>query len=152
MAETKLHHFEQGWMAQAAKEALQSRGIEARVESRPREYTALVLGGVQDGADLYISERDYISARRALDEFLAGDDSLRSEKSIPKNHRKRVVIFSLLGFLLPFVFNFFATLSFIEMKRQDPSSKWDLPILAVLLAGWAVAFVLVVDGFFLHLL
>ncbi|MBX3039081.1 MAG: hypothetical protein KF789_00065 [Bdellovibrionaceae bacterium] len=155
MAEKKLHRFEQGWMALAVKEQLERKGIEARVVSQPREYTTLVLGGVQDRADLYISERDFISAKHVLDEFLAdGEGAETSADDLParKNYRKRVVIFSLLGFLLPLVFNFVATLNFVEMKRRDPPSKWDLWVLLVLMLGWTVALIIVVDGFFLRLL
>ena len=137
-------------MALAMKDELRSKGIDSRVASPPREYTSILLGGVQDGADLYISERDFISARRILDAFLArgrtepfdGD-----EKPAPKNHAKRVIIFSLLGFLLPVVFNFFATMNFIEMKRKKSPSKWDGLVLLILIAGWAMALVLVIEGF-----
>lgn len=151
MKEKRLHRFEQGWMASAVRDELRRNGIEARMEFRPREYTSILLGGVQDGADLFVDHRDYISAKRIVDSFHARDEGAPDEEILsaaaPRNYGKRVIIFSLLGFLLPVVFNLFATMNFLRMSRRDASPGWWTFVFLVLIGGWIFAVSLLLAGF-----
>jgi hypothetical protein len=136
-----LFQFEHSWQADLFVAELESIDIKPFVVAQARDYATISTGNPNTQSRIYVNQTDYIRAKMALDKFLAiGAQETASNEPAPKDHFKRVIVFSMLGFVvLPIVFNLYATLDFLALKKQKPSFTKLVFALSFLLGGWAVA-------------
>lgn len=151
MSEKLLRQFEHSWQAQIALEELEAINIKSRVETRPREYSSILLGGANDSVRIFVDEYDFIRAADCVDKSLSRDvdgleDSVNDlgnpgvEDKPVTNYFKRVILFSIMGILiLPLVFNFVATMNYLKLNKESSSFFLKSLALAFVLITWGIA-------------
>lgn len=146
MSDKLLHRFEHSWQAFAVAKELDDHGLKSRTVSRAKEYTSILVGGIEDPVDLFVNEAHHSRASEILAQFLSRNSTesfIETTKTkYEKNYFKRTVLFSLFGILiLPIIFNIAATSSYLAMKNQKISTGKRTFALAVLLITWIIAIV-----------
>lgn len=151
MSEKLLRQFEHSWQAQIALDELESINIKSRVETRPREYSSILLGGANDSIRIFVDESDFIRAAdcidkslsrnvEALDESVEGSGNSSNEDKPVTNYFKRVILFSIMGILiLPLVFNFVATMNYLKLSKESSSFFLKSFALVFVLITWVIA-------------
>ena len=139
--EKLLYRFDFSWQAHSLEHELTLKNIKSKITFRPREYSAIIVGGSNDAAEIYVAEADFQSAQEILKDYLARNAAVQSdtEPGVEKNYFNRVVIFSLLGIIiLPIIFNFAALANYIRLKKQSKPNGSKKIALLILVLGWLI--------------
>jgi hypothetical protein len=151
MSEKLLRQFEHSWQAQIALEELEAINIKSRVETKPREYSSILLGGANDSIRIFVAESDFIRAADCIDKSLSrdvegldnsvGDLGNAGDEDKPvTNYFKRVILFSIMGnLILPLVFNFVATMNYLKLNKESSSFFLKTFALVFVLVSWVIA-------------
>ena len=139
-AKKLLKKFDFAWQATALRHELERNNIESVTTFRPREYSQIFVGGVQDSADLWVNETNFVKAQDILKKFEG--QPVIVEDVLEKNYFRQVIILSLIGIcFVPLIFNLLATRNYFLLVKKTPIHPGRLAALFILLVTWVVALI-----------
>jgi len=142
MAQIKLAEFDQPWQAELVISELKNLNIETSFDTKTREYTSIVLGGLSQKCTLYVDEGNFPQAKAAYDQIISSHSKSNEGEPITRNYFKRVVIFSILGLIvLPIVFNIAATFNIPRLLSSPTTTGKKMFAVVVWLSCWAVSLI-----------
>ena len=135
---TRLSTVNDSWKLGLITAELDANNIAFEIVEVPREYASVVTGMGDKSFDLLVTQKDLQKARSVLLKF--ENKHMDNEKPLEPNYFKKSVMQSVFGaVMLPLVFNYFATKSYLKMCDQKHSIARRVVALAFLILGWLVA-------------
>lgn len=142
MAQIKLAELDQPWQAELVISELKTLNIEARADTKTREYTSILLGGLSQKCTLYVDEGNFLQAKALYDQIISSHSKSNEGEPITQNYFKRVIIFSLLGIIvLPIVFNIAATLNIPRLLSSPINTGKKMFTVVVWLSCWVFSLI-----------
>jgi hypothetical protein len=120
-----LQSFDFKWQADVLAGKLAEKNIVADLVFRPREYAQIVVGGSNDATEVFVLRKDYVVARRILEDYLPDESSPKIEVPAVTPSTpvllKKIVVYSLMAVVvLPLVFNYLAFRKYQEFIKLQP--------------------------------
>lgn len=143
MGQKIVRKFNFKWQADILLNHLQNANITAFILENPREYSSIITGIGNGNFSVTVSHQDYDQAV-AIEQQLTRsqqlsvvEDPIHRDAPTPPHYFKRLIIYTLLSTILPFVFHIIATFAYFKSLEQNKSIKKNIFATAIIILAWS---------------